>query len=103
MREVKYTTRFQRDHRREKSGRHGKKLGRLADGGRQPARRRYPAAAPNFRSPTVRRMERSPRGLRVARTERRQARRCPGSFWKALFVVEEFGMIQVGTLDVGCG
>ncbi len=26
MREVKYTTRFQRDYKREKSGRHGKKL-----------------------------------------------------------------------------
>jgi mRNA interferase YafQ len=26
MREVKYTTRFQRDYRREKSSRHGKKL-----------------------------------------------------------------------------
>jgi len=26
MREVKYTTRFQRDYRREKSGRHSKKL-----------------------------------------------------------------------------
>jgi hypothetical protein len=26
MREVKYTARFQRDYRREKSGRHGKKL-----------------------------------------------------------------------------
>jgi mRNA interferase YafQ len=26
MREIKYTTRFQRDYKREKSGRHGKKL-----------------------------------------------------------------------------
>ena len=26
MRDVKYTTRFQRDYRREKSGRHGKEL-----------------------------------------------------------------------------
>ena len=26
MRDVKYTTRFQRDYKREKSGRHGKKL-----------------------------------------------------------------------------
>ncbi len=26
MREIKYTTRFHRDYRREKSGRHGKKL-----------------------------------------------------------------------------
>ena len=26
MRDVKYTTRFQRDYRREKSGRHGRKL-----------------------------------------------------------------------------
>jgi len=26
MRDVRYTTRFQRDYRREKSGRHGKKL-----------------------------------------------------------------------------
>ena len=29
MWEVKYTTRFQRDYRREKSGRHGKKLDAL--------------------------------------------------------------------------
>jgi len=29
MRDVKYTTRFQRDYRREKSGRHGKKLDAL--------------------------------------------------------------------------
>jgi mRNA interferase YafQ len=29
MREVKYTTRFQRDYRREKSGRHSKKLDSL--------------------------------------------------------------------------
>jgi mRNA interferase YafQ len=29
MREIKYTTRFQRDYRREKSGRHGKKLDAL--------------------------------------------------------------------------
>ena len=29
MREIKYTTRFQRDYRREKSGRHGKKLDTL--------------------------------------------------------------------------
>src|SRR6266852_5845214 len=29
MREVKYTTRFQRDYRREKSGRHSKKLDTL--------------------------------------------------------------------------
>jgi hypothetical protein len=29
MREVKYTTRFQRDYRREKSGRHSKKLDAL--------------------------------------------------------------------------
>jgi len=29
MREVKYTTRFQRDYKREKSGRHGKKLDAL--------------------------------------------------------------------------
>ena len=26
MREIKYTNRFKRDHKREKSGRHGKKL-----------------------------------------------------------------------------
>jgi len=26
MREIKYTTRFQRDYKREKSGRHGRKL-----------------------------------------------------------------------------
>lgn len=29
MREIKYTTRFQRDYRREKSGRHSKKLDTL--------------------------------------------------------------------------
>jgi mRNA interferase YafQ len=29
MREVKYTTRFRRDYRREKSGRHGKRLDSL--------------------------------------------------------------------------
>jgi mRNA interferase YafQ len=29
MREVKYTSRFKRDYRREKSGRHGKKLDAL--------------------------------------------------------------------------
>jgi hypothetical protein len=29
MRDVKYTARFQRDYRREKSGRHGKKLDAL--------------------------------------------------------------------------
>jgi len=29
MREVKYTTRFQRDYKREKSGRHSKKLDAL--------------------------------------------------------------------------
>jgi mRNA interferase YafQ len=29
MREIKYTTRFQRDYKREKSGRHGKKLDAL--------------------------------------------------------------------------
>jgi mRNA interferase YafQ len=29
MRDVKYTTRFQRDYKREKSGRHGKKLDAL--------------------------------------------------------------------------
>ena len=29
MREVKYTTRFQRDYKREKSGRHGRKLDAL--------------------------------------------------------------------------
>jgi mRNA interferase YafQ len=29
MREIKYTTRFQRDYRREKSGRHSKKLDAL--------------------------------------------------------------------------
>jgi hypothetical protein len=29
MREIKYTTRFQRDYKREKSGRHGKKLDTL--------------------------------------------------------------------------
>ena len=29
MREIKYTARFQRDYRREKSGRHGKKLDAL--------------------------------------------------------------------------
>jgi len=29
MREIKYTARFQRDYRREKSGRHGKKLDTL--------------------------------------------------------------------------
>jgi mRNA interferase YafQ len=29
MREVKYTTRFRRDYKREKSGRHGKKLDAL--------------------------------------------------------------------------
>jgi mRNA interferase YafQ len=29
MREVKYTTRFQRDYKRKKSGRHGKKLDAL--------------------------------------------------------------------------
>ena len=29
MREVKYTSRFQRDYRREKSGRHGKRLDAL--------------------------------------------------------------------------
>src|SRR5580658_3184932 len=29
MREIKYTTRFQRDYRREKSGRNGKKLDNL--------------------------------------------------------------------------
>ena len=33
MREVKYTTRFKSDYRREKSGRHSKKLAALADGG----------------------------------------------------------------------
>lgn len=33
MREVSYTSRFRRDYRREKSGRHGK---RLDDGGGQP-------------------------------------------------------------------
>jgi mRNA-degrading endonuclease YafQ of YafQ-DinJ toxin-antitoxin module len=31
MREVKYTTRFQRDYRREKSGRHSKKLDLLME------------------------------------------------------------------------
>jgi mRNA interferase YafQ len=29
MREIKYTTRFRRDYKREKSGRHGKKLDAL--------------------------------------------------------------------------
>jgi hypothetical protein len=29
MREIKYTTRFQRDYKREKSGRHGRKLDAL--------------------------------------------------------------------------
>jgi mRNA interferase YafQ len=29
MREIRYTTRFQRDYKREKSGRHGKKLNAL--------------------------------------------------------------------------
>ena len=29
MREVKYTTRFRRDYKREKSGRHGRKLDAL--------------------------------------------------------------------------
>jgi mRNA interferase YafQ len=29
MREIKYTTRFKRDYRREKSAQHGKKLGAL--------------------------------------------------------------------------
>ena len=32
MRDVKYTTRFQRDYRRERSGRHGKKLDALLMG-----------------------------------------------------------------------
>jgi hypothetical protein len=30
-------------------------------------------------------------------------RGCPGSFWKAALVVEEFGVIEVGTLDVRGG
>jgi hypothetical protein len=39
-------------------------------------------------------------GFGFPKTEPRPARRCPGSFWKAMFVVEERGMIQVGTLHV---
>jgi hypothetical protein len=57
MREVKYTTRFQRDYRREKFGRHSKKLDALL----MEIVNLLAAATPEFRSPTVRRMERSPR------------------------------------------
>src|SRR5215470_11212111 len=68
MRDVKYTTRFQRDYKREKSGRHGKKLDALlmevvnllvAD---KPLPRR------NFDHSLYRRMERSPRLPHSARS-----------------------------------
>jgi hypothetical protein len=57
MREVKYTTRFKRDYQREKSGRHSKRLDALL----MEAVNLLAADTPQFRSPTVRRMERSPR------------------------------------------
>ncbi len=50
MREVKYTTRFQRDYQREKSGRHSK-AGRLADGGRHLLAADTPLPRRNFDHP----------------------------------------------------
>jgi hypothetical protein len=61
MRDAKYTTRFQRDYRREKSGRHGKKLDALLMEVVNLLAADTPLSAPEFRSPVVRRMERSPR------------------------------------------
>jgi mRNA-degrading endonuclease YafQ of YafQ-DinJ toxin-antitoxin module len=61
MREVKYSSAFKRDYRREKSGRYSKKLDALLMKVVNLLADDTPPATPEFRSPTVRRMERSPR------------------------------------------
>jgi mRNA-degrading endonuclease YafQ of YafQ-DinJ toxin-antitoxin module len=61
MREVKYTTRFQRDYRREKSGRHSKEMDALLMEVVNLLAADTPLARRNSRSLVGRRMERSPR------------------------------------------